>query len=375
MINKLLSHSISPKRVLRGEKAWEEGKKLIPSICHNPILIGRSHTTKNIRDQIKIELNSNKINTISADLDYDCCEPDITRLQKIAIKSNCDGVIAAGGGKVLDAGKLLSDRLSIPCITIPTSAATCAGWTALSNIYTTKGAFVKDVILKGCPDLLIFDYSFVRQAPSRTLASGIGDALAKWYEASLTSSSSTDGLVQQAVQMARVLRDQLFIDGYEAFINPNSEAWIRVSEGCALTAGLIGGIGGSRCRTAGAHALHNGLTQLKFSEQFLHGEIVSFGILVQLSLEESIDQNQLANQAKKQLIQFLKKLNLPSSLDDLGLNNVSINDIELACKFACRNGSDIHRLPFGVDADILLKALTMTNSKTNVQSFTEIRRN
>ena len=44
------------------------------------------------------------------------------------------------------------------------------------------------------------------------LASGVADALAKWYEASVSSGDSSDGLVQQAVQMARVLRDQLLID-------------------------------------------------------------------------------------------------------------------------------------------------------------------
>ena len=37
------------------------------------------------------------------------------------------------------------------------------------------------------------------------LASGIADALAKWYEASITSSTIDDGLVQQAIQISRVL--------------------------------------------------------------------------------------------------------------------------------------------------------------------------
>ena len=86
--------------------------------------------------------------------------------------------------------------------------------------------------------------------------------------------------------MARVLRDQLFIDGLKAINEPRSEAWKRVVEGCALTAGLIGGIGGERCRTALAHPIHNGLTQLKFTSKALHGEIVGVGILVQLHLEE-----------------------------------------------------------------------------------------
>ena len=205
-----------------------------------------------------------------------------------------DAVIAIGGGKVLDAGKLLAHRLGLACITIPTSAATCAGWTALANLYSAGGAFERDVTLDRCPDLLVFDHALVRQAPPATLTSGIADAMAKWYEASVSSSNSPDGLVQQAVQQARVLRDQLMLEAEEAFNNPGSEAWVRVAEASALTAGLIGGVGGASCRTVAAHAVHNGLTQLSACHDSLHGAKVGFGVLVQLRLEELLSQNRLA---------------------------------------------------------------------------------
>jgi glycerol dehydrogenase len=81
---------------------------------------------------------------------------------------------------VLDAGKLLAHRLSLVCVTVPTSAATCAGWTSLSNLFSPAGAFVGDVALERCPDLLIFDHELLMQAPRRTLASGIAEVVAKW---------------------------------------------------------------------------------------------------------------------------------------------------------------------------------------------------
>ena len=366
------SHSISPAKVIRGKKAWEEGKRFIPTICQKPILIGRSSSTFNIRKALKSDLLKLDLKAISAELNYDCCELDINRLQIIASSNNCDAVIAAGGGKVLDSGKLLANRLSMPCITIPTSAATCAGWTALSNIYSPKGAFIRDEILKSCPDLLIFDHGFVREAPTRTLASGIADALAKWYEASSTSTSNQDGLVQQAVQMARVLRDQLFIDGFKALQNPNSDAWVRVAEGCALTAGIIGGIGGSKCRTAVAHSLHNGLTQLEATDQFLHGEIVCLGIVVQLHLEELLEVNQLASQARMQLVNYLKRLNLPISIDELGLEKLKIAQLDKACRFACKEDSDIHQLPFNVNPTLLMEALMKARDPERIINVKEV---
>jgi glycerol dehydrogenase len=272
--------------------------------------------------------------------------------------------VAIGGGKVLDAGKLLADRLGVACITVPTSAATCAGWTALANVYSSQGAFIGDVALARCPDLLVFEHSFVLQAPARTLASGIADAMAKWYEASVSSGHSSDGLIQQAVQMARVLRDQLLLDSHTAMAEPGGEAWVRVAEACALTAGLIGGIGGARCRTVAAHAVHNGLTQLEATHGVLHGEKVGFGILVQLRLEEVLGGSQLAAQARRQLVPFFAQLRLPLTLADLGLGNAGLNDLQRACSFACREGSDLHHLPFSVAPSDLLAALVSSCSST-----------
>ncbi|KGG15433.1 MULTISPECIES: iron-containing alcohol dehydrogenase [unclassified Prochlorococcus] len=357
MQDKNYLHNISPEKVIRGESAWSEAKNLIPSICKRPLLLGRSKSTSSIRESIASDLKSIGVDVYQEELAYDCCEIDIKRICQIILTMDCDGIIASGGGKVLDAGKLIAHNINIPCITIPLSAATCAGWTALANIYTNDGAFIRDQTLTSCPKLLIFDYKLIRKAPRRTLASGIADALAKWYESSISCAQSTDALVQQAVQMARVLRDQILIDGVKALQDPNSLSWVRVAEGCSLTAGLIGGIGGAKCRTAAAHAVHNGLTQLDFSEKPLHGELVGFGILVQLRIEELVSDNQLAFQARNQLNKLLDDLDLPTSLESLGLSNITQAQLDKVSTFSCRKNSDIHNLPFKVDKHTLIKAL------------------
>ena len=372
MQNPNFLHCISPEKVIRGENAFSKGKSMISSLCKKPLLIGRSDSTMKIRNCIQNDLLKIGLKVIQANLEYDCCEIDLERINSIAQVNESDAIICAGGGKVLDAGKLIADRLNLPCITIPLSASTCAGWTALSNIYTPTGAFIQDKVLNNCPKLLIFDYNLVRKAPKRTLASGIADALAKWYEASISNNKSDDALVQQAVQMSRVLRDQLMIDSHEALRNPLSKSWVRVVEGCSLTAGIIGGIGGAKCRTAAAHAVHNGLTQLDFNYKPLHGELVGFGILVQLRIEEMFSDNQLATQAKKQLYRLLIDLNLPTNLKDLGKRSISSKELEEICLFSCRNDSDMNNLPFDINKDVLMKAIIDTDNlglgiRTNTQ--------
>tara|TARA_Y100000589_G_scaffold321139_1_gene352051 strand:- start:6276 stop:7367 length:1092 start_codon:yes stop_codon:yes gene_type:complete len=356
---------ISPSKILRGENAWINSIPEIIKLTKSPLLIGRSLNTKELRFKILKSLTTHNLNVSFEELDFDCCEEDLERLYDLAIKGKNDSIIAAGGGKVLDSGKLLAEELSIPCITIPLSAATCAGWTALANIYSKNGEFIKDVKLKSCPDILICDHSFIKTAPKETLSSGIADSLAKWYESSITSSSNLDGVVQQAIQISRVLRDQLFINGEKAYLNQteNNLSWINVIEANTLTAGLVGGIGGEKCRTAAAHAIHNAITQIRSKRKRLHGEIVGVGILLQLRLEESKNNNKLADQSIKQLVKFMKKLNLPTTIKDLGIDVFEDNNLERIANFTCRKESEIHFLPFEVTPYDIVEVIKKFESK------------
>ena len=352
--------SISPEIIFRGNDSWEKALPQITTLTKSPLILGRSIYTQNLRNKIYRDLKNQNLNVSTANLEFDCCHEDISRVKNILLNNNHDSVIAAGGGKVLDSGKYISELLNIPCITVPLSASTCAGWTALSNIYTKYGQFIRDVALSSCPKVLIYDHKFIQTAPSRTLASGIADALAKWYESSITSSKIDDGLVQQAIQISRVLRDQLLIDGETAFKGKfeNNASWSNTIEACGLTAGLVGGIGGEKCRTAAAHAFHNAITQIIAPNKFLHGEIVGVGLLLQLRLEEMKNNNKLANQSIKQLLVLMKTLNLPTTIAQLGINVFEDNNLEKIADFACRDKSEIHFLPFEIRKQDIFEVIT-----------------
>ena len=352
--------SISPETIFRGNDAWEKALPQIVNLTKSPLILGRSVHTNNIKNKIYRDLKNQYLSVNSANLQFDCCYEDISNVKNIIQNNNHDSVIAAGGGKVLDAGKYIAESLNIPCITVPLSASTCAGWTALSNIYTKKGQFIKDVALSSCPKILVYDHKFIQTAPSRTLASGIADALAKWYESSITSSTIDDGLVQQAIQISRVLRDQLLIDGEKAFKSQikNNSSWRKTIEACGLTAGLVGGIGGEKCRTAAAHAIHNAITQIITPNKFLHGEIVGVGLLLQLRLEEMKNNNKLADQSIKQLLVLMKELDLPTTISELGINVFENKNIEKIADFTCRDTSEIHFLPFKTSKQDIIEVIT-----------------
>lgn len=351
---------VAPASVLRGENILAQSGSAIAQYGKHPLVIGGKHTTNVILPYLQPIFRKFNLNSVEATYTPDCSETLLEILRDAARTHQTDFMIGVGGGKALDTAKLVAYQCQLPCVTIPTSAATCAAWTALSNVYSNEGAFQYDVSLSRCPELLLLDYAIIQTAPQRTLVAGIGDALAKWYEASVSSGASTATLTIAAVQQARILRDILFQQSAAALETPGGEAWRNVVDACVLLAGVIGGLGGANCRTVAAHAVHNGLTHLKDAKKMLHGEKVAYGILVQLRLEEMVQNNQLAMTARQQLLKFYNEIGLPKSLEDLGLQQVTLAQLRHCAEIICHPKSDIHRLPFAISPEQVLAAMVST---------------
>jgi glycerol dehydrogenase len=351
---------IAPSAVVRGEKSLSNSSESIACLGKRPLIIGGDRTLEAIASYLHSVLEKQQLIFTQATYTPDCSENSLACLQTRVSSHQADLIIGVGGGKALDTAKLVAHRCSLPIVTIPTSAATCAAWSALSNVYSDAGAFQYDVSLNRCPDLLILDYEVIKTASQRTLVAGIGDAIAKWYEASVSSGTSTASLIVAAVQQARVLRDILFQKSLAAIKNTDSEEWREVVDATILLAGVIGGLGGANCRTVAAHAVHNGLTHIPSAHNALHGEKVAYGILVQLRLEEMLQSNQLAFTSRQQLLKFYTEIGLPKTLEDLGLKDVTLNELRYAAEIACHPNSDIHRLPFAVSPEQLLAAMVST---------------
>ena len=360
--------TIAPAQVVRGQGVLAHMGDSIARLGVRPLIVASDCTLALLEPFFSQSLADLAI--VIETYKPDCSEAALTALHQAVCRHQADLIIGVGGGKALDTAKLLAHQTGLPVVTAPTSAATCAAWTALSNVYSDQGAFLYDVGLGRCPDLLILDYELIATAPSRTLAAGIGDALAKWYEASVSSGASEQTLIIAAVQQARVLRDILFQKAQHALSEPGGTVWREVVDASVLLAGVIGGLGGAQCRTVAAHAVHNGLTHLLASHSALHGEKVAYGVLVQLRLEEMGLGNQLAVTARQQLLQFYGQVGLPKTLEDLGLGEISLAALKQAAEIACQAGSDIHRLPFSVTPEQLMAAMVSTTAPTGIPRLT-----
>ena len=360
----MLSLSVAPAKVIRASQALNCAGDMIARLGSRPLIVGGDRTLAIAQPRLQPVLKQQKLHFAEASYGSNCSEAGLASLRQAVVAHEADLIIGVGGGKALDAAKLLAHQCQLPVVTIPTSAATCAAWTALSNVYSEQGAFLYDVSLDRCPDLLVLDYELIQTAAQHTLVAGIGDAIAKWYEASVSSGSSDRTLIVAAVQQARVLRDILFQKSATALKQPGGDAWREVVDATVLLAGVIGGLGGAQCRTVAAHAVHNGLTHIPIHSS-IHGEKVAYGILVQLRLEEMVQGNQLAATARQQLLKFYAEIGLPQTLGDLGLGDITLAQLQQAAEIALDPNSDIHRLPFKVVTEQLMAAMVSTTAPTN----------
>jgi len=357
MVEALPILAIAPAQLLRGNGILAQLPQYLSRYGHKALVIA-GETAHQVTAKY---LKNTDLEIIYAPAIADCNDENLAMLRRLVQQENPHAIVGIGGGKSLDTAKLIAHQCQLPIVTVPTTGATCAAWTALSNVYDVNGAFDYDVTLERCPNLMIVDYEAIATAPKRTLVSGIGDAIAKWYESSVSSGSSEKTMVIAAVQEARILRDILFQKSAEAIANPHSQAWREVVDATVCLAGAIGGIGGASCRTVAAHAIHNALTHLHQTHGTLHGEKVAYGILVQLRLEE-FQGNQLAASSRHQLLKFYQEIGLPTSLSDLGLSQVTLAELEQIAEIACQPNSDIHRLPFTVSPSQVLAAMVSTTN-------------
>ncbi|MEJ5174537.1 MULTISPECIES: oxidoreductase [unclassified Erwinia] len=283
-----------------------------------------------------------------------CTDPDLIALAQAAGEDR-QVVIGVGGGALLDTAKALARRLDVPCVAIPTIAATCAAWTPLSVWYNSAGQASHYEVFNDANHLVLVEPEIVLRAPVEYLLAGIGDTLAKWYEA-VVLAPEPDVLpltVRLGIDTAATLRDVLINQSAAALEDQRngvlSQNFRDVIDAIIAGGGMVGGLGERYTRIAAAHAVHNGLTILPQTVRYLHGTKVAYGILVQCVLLSQID-------TARQLIAAYQQFNLPTTLAALGVDINNHTEIDQVIAHTLRPAESIHALPVPVTAESLRAA-------------------
>ncbi len=238
---------------------------------------------------------------------------------------SCDVIIAVGGGKALDAGKAVALRLGKPVVSVPTIASTDGPASRGIAMYDDAHRLVRVDQMPANPAAVIVDSQVIAQAPSRFLRAGIGDAIAKTFEAEacwagtgLTKHGTRATHSGRAIAQAayRLLRENAAAGLAAADRHEITEALEATVEACVLLSAMGFENGGLSI----AHSVTRGLMTLRGARDRLHGEHVAYGVLVQLAAEERDDE--LIDVA-----QFLAGVGLPTSLATLGVERPTLAEI------------------------------------------------
>ena len=266
-----------------------------------------------------------------------------------------DCLIAVGGGKPVDAGKSISYRLDIPVVIVPTLASNDAPCSALSVLYTEQGASDLVEFYPSNPALVVVDTDIVAAADERYLVAGMGDAMATWYEArvclnnpkALTPIGARPTLASCA--MGEICAHTLFDHGLAAAsavaANRNDDDVERVVEANTL----LSGIGFESGGLALAHPMALAFTQIDaIHHNYLHGEMVALGTMIQLAMEQSPEAQKVA--------EFFAATGLPVHLQQLSLATSARAELDIIIEAALQNRNS-HHMPMPVTAKSIYQAI------------------
>ena len=280
----------------------------------------------------------------------------IARLSDTVRPHSPSVIVGVGGGKALDVAKGAAHALNCPIITVPTIASTDAPTSKAIAIYDDHHRMVAVEQMQRNPELVLVDTNLIAKAPARFLRAGIGDAIAKKFEAE--ASRNAGGLTAHGAPP--LLAGLLLAEGCYVTLRQHAAAALRaveaqspdeslelVVEACVLLAGL----GFENSGLSIAHAMTRGLMAAASTTRALHGDHVAYGLLIQLMLEPR-EPDFIAD-----LIAFYESIGLPVSLRALGESTPGPDDLALIAERSM-TAPHVRNMPVTVTSATMIAAMT-----------------
>ena len=247
------------------------------------------------------------------------CMENAEEIAEYVKENGFEIVCGVGGGVMGDIVKLVAEITNISLVHIPTSSATCVPATPLSIMYDRETrAFRGGYICRREADAVIIDTKILVQQPPRLFWAGIIDSKAKLIEIQHYFSNGKE--IPIGLEMALSVSEKVY-QFYEQNMEDmaeaiNSKTVTKTFEQALFYAiavtGIISGLSKNSSQTALAHALYyNARTDFcAEAREYLHGEIVGVGLVVQLAYN-GLDHTFMT--------ELLHSMHLPATLSDIGI--------------------------------------------------------
>lgn len=354
---------LAPGRYCREVNALAKAGAIAAGFGRNAVLIGGNKALAVAETGLCESLTAAGVQ-ITGQVPYggECCLDNVDRLAAMSAVLQAEVLIGVGGGRALDTVKMTAFRLGRPMIAVPTVAATCAAWTRIAVVNDNDGAFVETSHASVLPAAVLADTAILAAAPLEFLAAGIGDTLAKYYEAEISVRNRAELLPNErfALKVAEQLAERLLGGAAaqaveEAKRQLPAGAFDEVLDAIFMAAGIVSNSGGDAARAAMAHSVYSALTILPPVHSIRHGKVVAFGILCQLVLDK-VPETEI-----QRYIAFSRQTGLPVTLAEIGLTAVSEAELRQVAAVTLTI-PEMKNIPYDVTADMVFAALQQADA-------------
>jgi glycerol dehydrogenase len=346
---------VAPLRYVQGPNALAElGEQLAIVGLKNPLILTSPRAKRAVGETVHSGLEAKDIPHAFVDFGGECTRREIARLRDLCLEGGHDSIVNCGGGKVIDAGRAAACASAfcveeqkvypdlgagVACINVPTVAATDASTSSVSLLYDDNHVAEATMAFPANPVMVFVDTSVIAKSPVRLLVAGMGDALATHFEADMCFRTGTPAVVTQshttrtARALARLCCDLLLEYGEQAIAEAREGIPGPALEAVTEANVLLSGLGFESGGICGAHAVGMNFTRLldAMEEPQYHGEMVAFGTLTQLVMEER------PREELDRIFGFCRAVGLPTTLAELSLPEVTDEQLETVALAASRD--------------------------------------
>ena len=337
----------------------EDCYKNVPEVCarygRKILLVGGKKSMEAGRRKLEAALDGTEFHIVDAVLfGHDCTHDAITKIAEHAKALQVDMIFGMGGGKALDTAKGAACEAKLPVFTFPTIAATCAATTALSVVYHQDGSFDEFYFFERPAVHSFIDLGIIAKAPAIYLQAGMGDTIGKYFECHF--SARGDQLAHPSA-LGRAISNMCYFPlrdcGVQALKDCKAglctEALREAVLANIVSTGLVSLMVLDQYNCAVAHSVYYGLVCIPgFEEENLHGNVVAYGVLVQLAIDGKIEE-------AKDLKHFLQDMEIRTTLKEMGVELNRANMEAVLTEIV--TGPDMEHIPYPIDEDMIYRGM------------------
>ena len=350
-----MSYSVNFASYTIGADAYQNVKEVCERYGTKALLIGGKLALEAGKEKLEAALAGSSLSIIDTMLfGTDCTYAKMDELAVHAKACGADMIFGMGGGKALDTAKGTTEKAGLPVFTFPTIASTCAATTALSVVYREDGNFDSFYFYDKPARHSFIDTEIIANAPERYLRAGIGDTLGKYFECHFAARGDR---LEHSSALGREISNMCYLPLREYAEDALKECREKKA-GTALeqavlanivSTGLVSLLVLDQYNCAIAHSVYYGLVLLPgFEEENLHGDVVAYGVLVQLMIDGEDKQ-------AREMKTFLEKLGIRTTLKQMGAPTDRETLKEVLTETV--TGPDMEHIPYKVTEDMIYDAM------------------